>query len=98
MLKIVGVQRLGGEFNGKPYDNLYLHCLQDAPNKPTIAGVTCETVKLKWSEMYSIFGGLVQNDNDLRGLVGMAFNPFYDRFGRVIRAEVTDYIPKEGGV
>lgn len=97
MLKIVGVQRMGGEFQGKPYDNLYLHCLNDAPSKPTIAGDVCETLKIKWAEKSQVFGGLVETDSDLRALIGSAATPFYDRFGRVLRVEIGDYISRGGG-
>ena len=47
MLKIMGVQRQTGEFQGKQYDNIMLHCLNDQPSRPTIAGDVCETIKLK---------------------------------------------------
>lgn len=97
MLKIVGVSRQSGEFQGNHYDNLYLHCLNDAPSKSTIAGDVCEVLKIRFSECGQVFGGLVSNDSDLRALIGSAATPFYDRFGRVIRLEVSDYISKEGG-
>lgn len=98
MLKIVGITRQAGEFKDRHFDNLYLHCLNDAPSRPTICGDVCEILKIRFSEVGQVFGGLVSNDSDLRALIGQAVTPFYDRFGRVLRAEISDYIPREGGV
>ena len=90
MLKIVGVQRKSGEFQGKQYDNIMLHCLNDEPSTPTIAGDVCESIKLKASEISYSLGGLVKNDADYRALIGMGCVPFYDRYGRCIRCDIVD--------
>lgn len=95
MLKIVGVQRVSGDFNGNHYDNINFHVLNDAPSRPTIAGSTCEIIKVKTADIPAVFGGLISTDPDYRSVIGMALNVFYDRYGRVINATVSDY--KERG-
>lgn len=90
MLRIVGVQKKAGEFQGKQYDNIMLHCLNNEPSTPTIAGDVCETIKLKTSEIGYSLGGFVKNDSDFRALIGMGCVPFYDRYGRCIRCDIVD--------
>ena len=46
MLNIIGVQRKIGEFQGKEYDNIMIHCQDDNPSTPTICGNTCEVLKV----------------------------------------------------
>ena len=90
MLKIVGVQRKSGEFQNKHYDNIMLHCLNDSPSVPTIAGDVCETIKLKASEIGYSLNGFVKNDADYLALIGMGCVPFFDRYGRCIRCDIVD--------
>lgn len=94
MLKIVGVQRKSGTYEGNAYDNIVLHCLNDDVKPPCIAGGACEVIKIKHAEIQQVFGGLVSTDEDFRSLIGQAVIPFYDRYGRVLRAEITDYIER----
>jgi len=96
MLKIVGVQRKTGEYQGNHYDNIMIHCLQDECNPPCIAGSITEFIKIKYAELGQVFGGAMKTDNDFRALIGMQLIPFYDKFGRVLRAEVVDYVEKGG--
>lgn len=91
MLKIVGVQRKTGEFQGIRYDNIMVHCINDDAKPACIAGGACESIKIKSEDVGRVFGGLVSNDSDFRSLIGMAIEPFYDRYGRVLQATITDY-------
>lgn len=93
MYKVMGVQRKSGEFNGIHYDNVVLHCLNDTPTTPTIAGDVCEMVKIKAELVGQVFAGAVKNDNDLRDLVGCTIYPYFDRYGKVNRVDLMD---KEG--
>ena len=95
MLKIVGIQRKTGNFQGRDYDNTNFHCLNDSPHTPTICGSVCEILKIKTALINQVFGGLVSNDSDYRDMIGLAIVPYYDQYGNVIRAEVTEY--KERG-
>lgn len=94
MLKIVGIQRKSGEFQGNRYDNIMIHCINDESKPPCIAGGVCETLKVKYADLGAVFGGLISNDSDFRSLVGMAITPFYDRFGNVLKADISDYIER----
>ena len=88
MYKVMGVQRKSGEFQGTHYDNILLHCLNDSPSKPTMAGDVCEIVKIKAANFGNVFGGAVKNDKDLRDLVGLSIYPYFDRYGSCCRVEI----------
>lgn len=94
MLKIVGIQRKSGTFQNREYDNINFHVLNDSPSTPTICGYTCEIIKVKRANIQQVFSGLISNDSDYRGLIGMALVPYFDRYANVIRAEITDYIER----
>ena len=81
MLKLVGVQRKFGEYEGKNYDNVMLHCTQDCPTTPTIAGDTVEVIKIKAVRIRDVFDGLISTDTDWRSLIGAELEVFYDRYG-----------------
>ena len=81
MLTVVGVQRKTGTFEGNDYDNIMIHCLNDAPSKPTLCGGVCEIVKVKTHNVISVLGGLVKTDSDWRDLLGCKIRVFYDRYG-----------------
>lgn len=88
MLTIIGVQRKTGEFQGREYDNIMIHCSEDNPSTPTICGNVCETLKVKTSSIREAFDGLVTCDSDWRELVGQKIRPYFDRYGKVIRCEL----------
>lgn len=88
MYKIVGIQRKTGTFQGRDYDNINFHCLNDTPRMPTICGSVCEIFKIKYALIGQVFGGLISSDSDYRDLIGMVIVPFYDQYGNVIRAEI----------
>ena len=90
MLYVKGVQRQTGNYEGKQYDNILLHCLNDNPANPTICGAACETIKIKTQLVSEVFGGLVNNDNDLRALMDQPIIAFYDRFSRVQKVDLID--------
>ncbi len=93
MFKVMGIQRKTGEFQGNHYDNIMLHCLNDSPSVPTMAGDVCEVVKIKAANLGNVFAGAVKNDKDLRDLVGLTIYPYFDRYGTVNRVDIID---KEG--
>lgn len=81
MLTVKGVSRKAGSFEGNDYDNFYVHCLNDAPSKPTIAGDACEVLKIKANRLQDVLGGLVKSDADWRDLIDSKIRVFYDRYG-----------------
>lgn len=90
MLIVKGVQRQTGDFQGKHYDNILLHCLNNNPLNPTICGDVCETVKIKSQLVYEVFGGLVSTDQDFRALLDQGIMPYYDRYSRVQKIDILD--------
>lgn len=95
MLTIKGVQRVSGIYEGRDYDNLNLHCLNDHPSREMLNGSACEIIKVKWCDLNAVFNGFVNNQADVSGLVGLAITPFYDRNGRAVRIDFDNN--KEGG-
>lgn len=72
---ILGVVRVTGEYEGKPYDNYNFHC-QD-PAKEMTAGIGVQIVKVKTELILS--SGVSINES----IIGKTMSVFYDRFGRV---------------
>lgn len=85
MLKLVGVVRKVGTFQEKPYDNLYLHCLDDSPyvsgSTTLIGGSICETLKVSAANVAHTFGGFIKTDDDLAAMIGQNVVVTYNRFG-----------------
>ena len=93
MYKVMGIQRKSGEFQGNHYDNIMLHCLNDTPSTPTMAGDVCEIVKIKAANVGNVFAGAIKTDQDFRDLIGMMIYPYFDRYGTCNRIDILD---KEG--
>lgn len=94
MLKVIGIQRKQGVFNGNSYDNYMLHCMELTPyssdSSRLIAGFTCETVKIKAHMLSSVFRGLVGCEADLAALVGSTLSVSYDRYQNANNIEVVE--------
>lgn len=90
MLKLIGVQRKYGTYEGKEYDNVMLHCINDNPSTPTVAGDACEIVKVKARMVREVFGGLISTDHDWRELIGSTLEVFYDRYGNAQKVSILD--------
>lgn len=90
MLTVKGVQRKTGKFEGNNYDNYYLHCLNDSPSKPAIAGSVCEVIKIKANQLVDVFSGQIRTDDDWRSLVGVKIRPFYDQYGTATLIQLVD--------
>lgn len=81
MLTIIGVLRKSGTYEGHPYDNFMMHCVNDTPSDVMIAGEQCEIVKIKAQNLQGVFNGCVRSDADWRALIGQKVRVFYDRNG-----------------
>ena len=90
MLTVIGVQRKSGTYEGNQYDNFMMHCVNDAPSVPTIAGSVCEIVKIKALNLRAVFDGLISSDADWRALIGSKVRVHYDRYGNPEQIEVLD--------
>jgi hypothetical protein len=90
MLKIVGIQRKTGTYEGNKYDNIMIHCLENNPSTPTICGDVCQSIKIKSHLVHEVFGGLVNNDADFRDLLGCFIMPYYNQFKTCIKVEIIE--------
>lgn len=101
MLKLFGIQRKTGVYEGNSYDNIMLHCLDDAPystqNAQLIGGQVCETVKVRAADVRNVFGGLISTDDDFVSIIGQGLQISYDRYGRPVQISFVD-IPDRKGV
>lgn len=97
MLKIIGVQRKSGVYEGNSYDNIMLHCTETQPytsdSSRMLAGYTVERVKVKAHQINQVFGGLVGCDADLAALVGCSISVAYDRFQNPVNIRIVDEAP-----
>ena len=76
---VVGVARSQGEFKGREYDNIMLHCLTDAE---VLNGHKTEILKVKndFKSKVEANGNPVDKFTDL---VGCEVKPYFDRFGGI---------------
>jgi len=86
MLILHGVQHKSGTYEGRPYDNVVLHCLDNSPpSTPTsqlLGGSVCEIFKISVLNIPHTFGGLVASPADLVAMIGQGLTVAYDRYGR----------------
>lgn len=69
---VVGFVRSFGEFDGKKYSNVKIHCVRDAIKSNESGQITC-SFKVKSS---------VFDEHPLS--IGDSFEPMYDRYGNVV--------------
>ncbi len=93
-LKILGFARKSGTYEGYDYDNINMHCMNTA-TEGMIAGNPVEIIKIRVSEVKDVFNGLVQNDNDLRSLIGAECRAFFGRGGKY--AASVEILDRGGG-
>ena len=86
MLTLHGIQHKSGTYEGRPYDNVMLHCLDDAPftspSSQLVGGRVCEILKIPLPSFSTIFGGVVASLPDLVAMIGEGLTVAYDRYGR----------------
>ena len=85
-MKVVGVGRSSGDYEGYKYDNFVLHCTE-VPDDRTFTGLRCVMVKVKASVFLEQVMPLV--DGDVSRLLGLTISVSYDRFGKVQRVDIT---------
>lgn len=79
MLCVKGIKRTSGEYEGKPFDNTYLHCVA-SPDSATLVGELVEVIKVNTAKFSYICDDLGVGINDL---LGAKLRVFYDKYGRV---------------
>lgn len=83
-LCVKGIRRTAGEYEGKPFDNTYLHCIAP-PDKNTLCGELVEIVKVNSTTFTHLCDGLGVGFGEL---VGAQVRIFYDKYGRVDDFEI----------
>lgn len=71
-MKVVGIERKKGTYEGREYDNIVLTCLAPYPEKKEALGQFAETVKVKY---------LVFEETDID--IGDDITVNYNKFGQV---------------
>lgn len=75
-MKVIGLARRKGEYQGNAYDNMMIYCTRPAVPESNEQGEISDCVKIKF-ENYS---SLISIGSDIRVI--------YDRFGRVVDIEI----------
>lgn len=78
-MKVVGMIQKHGEYKGREYDNVYLHCITSHEDA---VGELTEVVKVKTSEVRDVFGKPM-SAADWGNLLGKSIRVYYGRYGRV---------------
>lgn len=91
-MKILGIVNSQGDFNGTRYHNLVLHCsYEETSTTKDFSGLLVDTVKLRFSDLNSIFdlGFADPKDveklhaEDFSHLIGEEIDVAYNKFGGV---------------
>lgn len=90
MIKLIGVQRKAGEYNGQQYDNINLHVIDDSPASPTICGDTAYHIKVKVHRVKDVFDGLITSDADWCEILGKEIDISWDRYGNPSKIQVKE--------
>lgn len=83
-MKVLGVTIKEGEYQGRAYKNVMLHCSYEDQNA---LGVLTEVVKVKHSSVKEVFGKEMDS-KDYQNLIGKQINAYYNRFGVVSEIKV----------
>lgn len=87
-MKVIGMVQKHGEYQGREYDNTYLHCVVSDDDA---LGELTEVVKFKTSETRDIFGRTMHAP-DWEDLLGQSIRVYYGRYGRVDEIRVIDEV------
>lgn len=78
-MQVVGIKEAKGEFEGRKYHNLNIHCLVPAENNDI--GQLSEIVKIKVDNLTNVFGKTM-SDDDFVDLIGEEIECGYNRYGQ----------------
>lgn len=85
-MKIVGVALSAGEFQGRKYDNVNVHCLEEPSNFDRCVGQACVIVKVK-REIFNNFASSYMTAGSGASvyfeLIGLDVDFSYDRYNNV---------------
>lgn len=94
-MKVVGIKRKQGEYQGIQYDNFMIYCT--CKDNSCIAGVVTDVIKVKAFDVSEVFEEeLVKRDLDCpdndfwASLVGSSIRVSYDKYGKCSCVGVID--------
>lgn len=78
-MKVIGIAERSGEFNGKAWHNINIHCTYNDDNA---IGELTKIVKVKAAISDEVFSTKVDT-NFLRSLIGKNIRVYYNQYGNV---------------
>lgn len=75
-MKIIGIKRKSGVYEGNPFDNIYFDCTEPYVNGKGI-GLRAETIKVKHRVLAENFGKEM-TEQELAAFIGQEAEFFYD--------------------
>lgn len=83
---VKGISRKSGDYEGNPYDNIYLHCIIPADEK-TLCGEKVESFKVK----AGVFTSACDRQKiGLEDLLGCSVRIIYGKYNRIDDFDVLD--------
>lgn len=85
-MKVVGISEKSGEFQGREYHNIMIHCTKESD---VAYGVITEVVKVKFGNVHEVFGKAMSSA-DWQNLVGKTLLVNYNRYGTVQSVQIVE--------
>lgn len=85
-MKVVGITEKSGEYQGREYHNIMIHCTKESDDS---YGLITEVVKVKFGNVREVFGKPM-SAADWQNLVGKTVFVNYNRYGTVQSVQVAD--------
>ena len=82
MLKVVGCKRVQGTFEGNPYDNYNVYCIETDDDK-VLFGVCPQNIKVKSDVLHRLV-----KPEQIKALENKTVMFYYDAYKKVIKVEV----------
>lgn len=85
-MKIVGIVLSAGEFEGRKYDNVNIHCIEEPSNHDKCVGMCCVVTKVKrdlFNTCVSPYMSSGVGAAQYVDLIGMEIEFSYNRFAQV---------------
>lgn len=88
LIKILGIEERFGEFENKPYHNVYFHCGEEFKNEKS-KGFNVSMVKVRYDTLTKSFEKELTT-SEILSLVGKDVEFYYDKYKNVTFANVFD--------
>lgn len=91
MKKIVGIKEQFGEYEDRPYHNIYFHCAEEF-DKDKSSGLETSVIKVKYDILTESFGKAL-NTSEIFSLIGKIIEVYYDKYQSVKLVDIQDSTP-----